>query len=480
MKKERTPRQPKVWEALLALIFVIAVVVAAIRTKVGIQMGLAMGGCTAIVFALLMGNKWSDIQDTVKRVVGDSATTLLILLSVGMMVGIWIIGGTVPTLLYYGLKICSPNIIVPLAFVLCAITSLFTGTSFGSIATMGLALFGVGTSMGISAPLMAGAVCSGAFFGDKMSPLSDTTLLASATSGVKLFDHITSLLFVTVPASLISIVVYGLLGMRYASGDVDLSAVKVLSDSLLGSCHVSVLMLVPLLFVLVLSAMRKPTIPVFAGGLVIGCIWAMVFQGASLNDVISAAINGFVSATGNADVDKLLSRGGALSMAETIFLCIGAGMFSGIFERTGVLHRLMDSLCKVVKSVGGLVLSLTVTGIVLMFGGAGQSCTLSLPAIAFRNAFDDMDVNPCVMSRTLECTGTVLGSIVPWDASAILYTGLFGVSVAQYLPFNLIALLSPILAVVTAFIGFGVFKSNETVHFTLKCKKYDKQTGKPL
>lgn len=154
MKKERTPRQPKVWEALLALIVVIAVVVAAIRTKVGIQMGLAMGGCTAIVFALLMGNKWSDIQDTVKRVVGDSATTLLILLSVGMMVGIWIIGGTVPTLLYYGLKICSPNIIVPLAFVLCAITSLFTGTSFGSIATMGLALFGVGTSMGISAPLM--------------------------------------------------------------------------------------------------------------------------------------------------------------------------------------------------------------------------------------------------------------------------------------------------------------------------------------
>ena len=304
--------------------------------------------------------------------------------------------------------------------------------------------------------------------------------MASATSGVKLFDHITSLLFVTVPASLISIVVYGLLGMRYASSDVDLSAVKVLSDSLLGSCRVGVLMLVPLLFVLVLSAMRKPTIPVFAGGLVIGCIWAMVFQGASLNDVISAAINGFVSATGNADVDKLLSRGGALSMAETIFLCIGAGMFSGIFERTGVLHRLMDSLCKVVKSVGGLVLSLTVTGIVLMFGGAGQSCTLSLPAIAFRNAFDDMDVNPCVMSRTLECTGTVLGSIVPWDASAILYTGLFGVSVAQYLPFNLIALLSPILAVVTAFIGFGVFKSNETVHFTLKCKKYDKQTGKPL
>ena len=196
--------------------------------------------------------------------------------------------------------------------------------------------------------------------------------------------------------------------------------------------------------------------------------------------MVTAAISGFVSTTGNADVDSLLSRGGALGMAETIFLCIGAGMFSGIFERTGVLSKLMEYLRRVVKSVGGLVFSLTATGVALMFGGAGQSCTLTLPAIELGDAFDEMDVNRSVMSRTLECTGTVLGSIVPWDASSILYTGLFGESVIQYLPFNLLAILSPILAVVTAYIGFGVFRSDEPVHFTLKLKKYDKQTGKPL
>lgn len=345
---------------------------------------------------------------------------------------------------------------------------------------MGIALIGIAQGLGVPVEMAAGAIISGALVGDKLSPLSDTTLLASATSGVKLFDHIMSLLYVTLPASIIAIVVYTVLGLRYGSAEADLSAVRVLSDSLLSSCNVGVLMLVPLLFVLVLSAMKQPTIPVFAGGLVLGCIWAMVFQGASLDSVISAAISGFVSNTGNAEVDELLSRGGALGMAETIFLCIGAGMFSGIFECTGVLHRLMDSLCKVVKSVGGLVLALTATGTALMFGGAGQSCTLSLPAIAFRDAFDDMDVNPCVMSRTLECTGTVLGSIVPWDASAILYTGLFGVTVTQYLPFNLLATLSPILAVVTAYVGFGVFRRDEAVHLTLKCKKYNKQTGKPI
>ena len=432
--------------ALLGFLLPLAVLLTLIFQGVSIMLGLTAAICVEGLFGIYLGYSWDELEESAMKGIGRVNQTVIVMILIGMLIGVWISAGSVQTMLYYGVNLINPKIFLPIAFIICIITSIVTGTSWGTAGTMGIALIGIAQGLGVPVEMAAGAIISGALVGDKLSPLSDTTLLASATSGVKLFDHITSLLYVTVPASIISIVVYGLLGMRYASGDVDLSAVKVLSDSLLGSCHVSVLMLVPLLFVLVLSAMRKPTIPVFAGGLVIGCIWAMAFQGASLNDVISAAINGFVSATGNADVDKLLSRGGALSMAETIFLCIGAGMFSGIFERTGV----------------------------------GQSCTLSLPAIAFRNAFDDMDVNPCVMSRTLECTGTVLGSIVPWDASAILYTGLFGVSVAQYLPFNLIALLSPILAVVTAFIGFGVFKSNETVHFTLKCKKYDKQTGKPL
>lgn len=466
--------------ALFGFFIPLVVLLILIFLGVSIMLGLTAAICVEGLFGIFLGYSWEELEESAMKGIGRVNQTVIVMILIGMLIGVWISAGSVQTMLYYGVNLINPRLFLPVAFIICIITSIVTGTSWGTAGTMGIALIGIAQGLGVPVEMAAGAIISGALVGDKLSPLSDTTLLASATSGVKLFDHISSLLYVTVPASIIAVIVYTVLGLRYGSGEVDLSAVKVLSDSLLGSCNIGVLMLIPLLFVLVLSAMKKPTIPVFAGGLVLGCVWAMAFQGASLSDVMTAAISGFVSNTGNADVDELLSRGGALGMAETIFLCIGAGMFSGVFERTGVLHRLMDSLCKVVKSVGGLVLSLTVTGTALMFGGAGQSCTLSLPAIAFRDAFEDMDVNPCVMSRTLECTGTVLGSIVPWDASAILYTGLFGVSVIQYLPFNLLAILSPVLAVVTAYIGFGVFKSNEAVHFTLKLKKYDKQTGKPL
>lgn len=477
MKKKR---ELTIGMALFGFFAPLVVLLTLIFQGVSIMLGLTAAICVEGLFGIFLGYSWEELEESAMKGIGRVNQTVIVMILIGMLIGVWISAGSVQTMLYYGVNLINPKLFLPVAFIICIITSIVTGTSWGTAGTMGIALIGIAQGLGVPVEMAAGAIISGALVGDKLSPLSDTTLLASATSGVKLVDHITSLLYVTMPASIIAIVIYGVLGMRYGGGEADLSAVKVLSDSLLGSCNVGLLMLVPLLFVLVLSALKKPTIPVFAGGLVLGCVWAMIFQDASLNDVITSAISGFVSNTGNADVDKLLTRGGALGMAETIFLCIGAGMFSGIFERTGVLHRLMDSLRKVVKSVGGLVLSLTATGLALMFGGAGQSCTLSLPAIAFRSAFDDMDVNTCVMSRTLECTGTVLGSIVPWDASAILYTGLFGVSVAQYLPFNLIAILSPVLAVVTAYIGFGVFKSNEPVHMTLKCKKFDKQTGKPI
>ena len=477
MKKKR---ELSIGLALFGFFAPLVVLLAIIFSGVSIMLGLTAAICVEGLFGVWLGHSWEELEESAMKGIGRVNQTVIVMILIGMLIGVWISAGSVQTMLYYGINLITPKLFLPVAFIICVITSLVTGTSWGTAGTMGIALIGVAQGLEIPVEMAAGAIISGALVGDKLSPLSDTTLLASATSGVKLFDHIMSLMYVTVPASIIALITYTLLGMHHGSAEADLSAIQVLSDTLQNSCNLNVFMLIPLLFVLVLSAMRKPTIPVFAGGLVLGCVWAMVFQGATLTEVVTAAISGFVSTTGNADVDSLLSRGGALGMAETIFLCIGAGMFSGIFERTGVLSKLMEYLRRVVKSVGGLVFSLTATGVALMFGGAGQSCTLSLPAIAFGDAFDEMDVNRSVMSRTLECTGTVLGSIVPWDASSILYTGLFGVSVIQYLPFNLLAILSPILAVVTAYIGFGVFRSDEPVHFTLKLKKYDKQTGKPL
>lgn len=457
MKKERTPRQPKVWEALLALIFVIAVVVAAIRTKVGIQMGLAMGGCTAIVFALLMGNKWSDIQDTVKRVVGDSATTLLILLSVGMMVGIWIIGGTVPTLLYYGLKICSPNIIVPLAFVLCAITSLFTGTSFGSIATMGLALFGVGTSMGISAPLMAGAVCSGAFFGDKMSPLSDTTNVAADMSGTPLYDHIGSMMYTTVPATVICLVLYTVLVIRNASANADLSNIELILDTLGANFNISVIALVPAVLVLLTSALKAPAVPAMLGCTAISGVFACLLQKISLSAMLGAAMNGFSSDTGVAMVDKILSRGGMTSMYSTVAIIILSATMGAVLEKSGVIDSLVNNvLLKAVHKPCGLILSTMVYCYSLLLISGHQVMPIILGGRTFRPAYDRMGIQSKVLSRTLEDTCTIGAPMVPWGTSCAYMFSVLGIGIA-YIPYAFLCYIVPLFAILYACTGWFVW-----------------------
>lgn len=458
MKKERTPRQPKVWEALLALVCVIAVVVAAIRTKVGIQMGLAMGGCTAIVFALLMGNKWSDIQNTVKRVVGDSATTLLILLSVGMMVGIWIIGGTVPTLLYYGLKICSPNIIVPLTFVLCAITSLFTGSSFGSIATMGLALFGVGTSMGISAPLMAGAVCSGAFFGDKLSPLSDTTNVAADMSGTPLYDHIGSMMYTTVPATVICLVLYTVLGIRNASANADLSNIELMLDTLGANFNISVIALIPALLVLVTSALKVPAVPAMLGCTAVSGVFACLLQKVSLSAMLGAAMNGFSSDTGVVMVDKILSRGGMVSMYSTVAIIILSATMGAVLEMSGVIDSLVNNvLLKAVHKPCGLILSTMVYCYSLLLISGHQVMPIILGGRTFRPAYDRMGIESKVLSRTLEDTCTIGAPLVPWGTSCAYMFSVLGIGIA-YIPYSFLCYIVPLFSILYACTGWFVWR----------------------
>lgn len=420
-------------------------------------MGLAMGGCTAIVFALLMGNKWSDIQDTIKRVVGDSATTLLILLSVGMMVGIWIIGGTVPTLLYYGLKICSPNIIVPLTFVLCAITSLFTGTSFGSIATMGLALFGVGTSMGISAPLMAGAVCSGAFFGDKMSPLSDTTNVAADMSGTPLYDHIGSMMYTTVPATVICLVLYTVLGIRNASANADLSNIEMILDTLGANFNISVIALVPAVLVLLTSALKVPAVPAMLGCTAVSGVFACLLQKISLSAMLGAAMNGFSSDTGVAMVDKILSRGGMTSMYSTVAIIILSATMGAVLEKSGVIDSLVNNvLLKAVHKPCGLILSTMVYCYSLLLISGHQVMPIILGGRTFRPAYDRMGIQSKVLSRTLEDTCTIGAPMVPWGTSCAYMFSVLGIGIA-YIPYAFLCYIVPLFAILYACTGWFVW-----------------------
>lgn len=460
MNEKREAKIPSLWQALLVLVCVIAGLVAAIRSGVGIQIGLAIGGCIAICASLLFGVKWDEIYENVVRVVGSSASTLLILLSVGMMVGVWIIGGTVPSLLYYGLKLCSPSIIVPLTFVLCAVTSLFTGSSFGSIATMGLALFGVGTSMGISGALMAGAVCSGAFFGDKMSPLSDTTNVAADMSGTNLYSHIGSMLYTTLPIVVVCLVLYSVLGARAAASNADLSNIQGMMETLEANFNISVLALLPAVLVLVVSALRVPAVPAMLGCTVVSCVFAMLLQGANLSAVLTAAMSGFTSDTGNALVDKILSRGGMSSMYGTIAIIILSSTMGAALESSGVITALMDEgLLKHIHKPRGLILSTMVYCYTLLFISGHQVMPIILGGRTFRPAYDKMGIQSRVLSRTLEDTCTIGAPMVPWGTSAAYMASVLGIGIS-YIPYAFLSYLVPVVAIVYAVTGLNVWKTD--------------------
>ncbi len=459
MNENHEVKTPSLWQALLVLVCVIAGLVAAIRSGVGIQIGLAIGGCIAICASLLFHVKWDIIYQNITRVVGSSASTLLILLSVGMMVGVWIIGGTVPSLLYYGLKLCSPTIIVPLTFILCAVTSLFTGSSFGSIATMGLALFGVGTSMGISGALMAGAVCSGAFFGDKMSPLSDTTNVAADMSGTNLYSHIGSMLYTTLPAVVICLVLYSVLGARAAAANADLSNIQGMMETLEANFNISILALLPALLVLVVSALRVPAVPAMLGCTAVSCVFAMLLQGANLSTVLSAAMNGFSSDTGNALVDKILSRGGMSSMYGTIAIIILSSTMGAALESSGIITALMeDGLLKHIHKPRGLILSTMVYCYTLLFISGHQVMPIILGGRTFRPAYDKMGIQSRVLSRTLEDTCTIGAPMVPWGTSAAYMGSVLGIGIS-YIPYAFLSYIVPIVAIVYAFTGWNIWKT---------------------
>lgn len=458
-----TTYRPSLAQSAILLVCVIGIVVYAIKIQVGIQIALTLGATMAIVGALILKQKWNDIQANIMKVVGDSAVTLLILVSVGMMVGIWIVGGTVPALLYYGLKLCTPSIIVPLTFILCGVTSVFTGTSFGSIATMGLALYGVGIGMGVPAPLIAGAVCSGAYFGDKMSPLSDTTNVAAVMSGTDLYAHIGSMLRTTVPASLVALVIYAVLGVKYTAGNANLSDIEMMMTTLEENFNITPLALIPALLVLVVSAKRMPAVPALLGCTVISALFAVVLQGASLIDVLGAAMNGFVSESGVNMVDKILSRGGISMMYGTIAVILMSATMGAALETSGIIKVLVeDGLLKAVKKPRGLILSTMAYCYTLLLISGHQVMPIILGGRTFKPAYDEMGIDSKVLSRTLEDTATIGAPLVPWSASAIYMVTVLGVTTA-YIPYAFMCYIVPMFSILYACTGLFVWKKDGSV-----------------
>jgi NhaC family Na+:H+ antiporter len=412
----------------------------------------------AVVAMLGLNYSWKEIEEGIVDTIKMSMGAVLILMIIGMVVGTWILAGIVPTMIYYGLKVLSPGIFLIATLIICSIVSLATGSSWTTAATVGIALMGVGMGLGIPSHIIAGAIISGAYFGDKMSPLSDTTNLAPAMAGADLFDHIRHMLYTTGPSFIISAVLFGIIGMRYAGGELNTVAIDELLAGLQGAFNLSPILLLAPVLVIVIVVLKTPAIPGLFGGAVLGGLFAAMFQGAGMSDIIGAMHYGYASETGIAAIDSLLSRGGMDSMMWTVSLILCAMTFGGVMERTGMLQSIADQMLKLAKNTGSLVVATIFTAVAMNLIAGDQYLSIVIPGRMFKAAYDKRGLAPKNLSRVLEDSGTLTSAMIPWNTCGAYMITTLGIAPWTYIPYTFLNVLNPLVSIFYGFTGITMEK----------------------
>jgi NhaC family Na+:H+ antiporter len=385
--------------------------------------------------------------------------SVLILMVVGMMIGTWILGGIVPSMIVYGLKVLSPEIFLVATLLICSIVALGTGSSWSTAGTIGVALIGVGQGLGIPSSMIGGAIISGAYFGDKMSPLSDTTNLAPAVAGTDLFSHIRHMMYTTVPGYLMTLIFFAALGLRF-SGQMTTTAIESMSMTLETHFFIHPVLLIPPVLVIIMVIRRAPPLPALLAGTILGGIAAWLFQGASFVRITQAAYSGYASATSNALVDNLITKGGIMSMMETIALIICALAFGGIMEKTGMLAAIANSLLERVRSSGSLIGATILSCIGANLIAPNQYMSLVIPGRMFKDAYDAKHLHPKNLSRVLEDAGTLSSPLIPWNTCGAFMHVTLGVHPFAYLPYAFFNLITPVISSVYGFTGYSIVKTD--------------------
>jgi NhaC family Na+:H+ antiporter len=459
---EKPTKQMALGWALIPLIFLIIALVTTMRVFKGDpHLPILATAIVAAIIGAINGSTWSKMEAGIANTIRVASPAILILLIIGMIIGTWILAGIVPALIYYGLQILSPGFFLVTAAIICCIVSLATGSSWTTAGTVGIALIGIGQGFGIPLPMVAGAIVSGAYFGDKMSPLSDTTNLAPAMAGATLFDHIRHMVYTTTPSLLIALALYYFIGRNYASNDLDYSQIELMLHSLASQFRINLWLLLPPLLVIVIVVARVPAIPGLTVGVVIGAIWAGLFQKAGMTAIIRAAHYGFVSETGVKAVDALLTRGGLDSMMWTISLILCAMTLAGVLESTGILNSLATAIVKLARNTGSLVLATVCACIGTNLVAGDQYLSIVVPGRLFKPLYAQRRLKPKNLSRVLEDAGTLSSPLVPWNTcGAFMYTTL-GVYPFVYLPFAFLNLINPLVSIFYGFTGLTMEKFSD-------------------
>lgn len=473
--EEREIKQPKLYQALISFGGLVVVMMIGIKVfEVDPHIPMFIGVIISAIMAMVLGYKWSDIEKMMIDGISKAMQSILILAIVGMMIGAWLLSGTIPTMIYYGLKLLSPSIFLVAAVLICSITSLATGTSWGTMGTMGLALIGIGSGLGMPVGPTAGAVICGAYFGDKLSPLSDTTNLAPAMAGTDVFTHVKYMLKSTIVAYVISLVFFGIYGFMHASGgNADTSQAEILIQGIRDTFNINPLLLLPPLVVILAIALKVPAIPGITMGFIVAAVMAPIFQGdlaifnddlelihngANLGDILSVSLNGFICNTDIESLNDLLTTGGLMNMSSSILMTVIAMMFGGIMEGSGQLAVIIEAIIRHIKGDAGLIGATEATCVLSNVVMPEQYISILVPGRMYAPAYRERGIHPKSLSNALESAGTVTSCLVPWNTCGMFIKNTLGVATLTYAPWAIFNYTMPIICFVMAFIGVTVTK----------------------
>ncbi|MDO5755538.1 MAG: Na+/H+ antiporter NhaC [Tissierellia bacterium] len=436
-----------------------------------------LSGIFAGIIAYSLGYRWTELQEGIIEKISRALPATLILWSVGLLIGAWMYSGTVPMLIYYGVAIINPKHLLVTAFIISAILSMVTGTSWGSVGTIGVAIMGIANGLNVPLPAAAGAVVGGAYFGDKLSPFSDTTNLAPIAAGSELYEHIRHMLYTTIPATVVSLIIYGIAGVGIApQGDVS-AQVAELQGQLSSVFQFSWILFLPVIIIIAGSLLKLPTLPVMIITSIFSVFLGSFVQGFALKDGFSSLINGFnveMARTGveySEDIIRLINRGGAVSVTATTVLVFCAMGFAGIMSKAGLLDVVLKALLNHVKTTAGLILSTIASCCTVAFVTGNSYLSILIPGELFSDAYIERNLHPKNLSRTLEDSGTVLVPLIPWSAAGAYMTETLGVPTAQYLPWAVLNYTGILFAILLAMTGFGIAKINDREKNELKMKR---------
>lgn len=415
------------------------------------------------VVALLHGYSLKDVEDFFLDGCRGAVLPAMILMVVGAVIGSWIVSGIVPTIIYYGLGFLTPSTFLVAGFAMCCLISFFTGSSYTAISTIGIALLGIGMGLEINPAITAGMIVSGSLFGDKMSPFSDSTNMAAAAAGTDVFDHVYSMLYTTVPAVIISAILYFVLGLKHAGNAMDMTAIDNIRTTIAANFNITPIVLIIPILTIFMTIKKVPPIMALVISAVAGIVFAFIFQPQfTFKTIMDSLGSGFTINTEIADVNKLLSRGGMMNMMGAVcltFLVLGMGQ---ILQRIGVMDAVLGKLAAAVNSSKALVITTLAACLLTTMVCASQYVAIVLPGQVMQPAYTRLKIKKRVLSRTLEDGGTIFCFLLPWTTSGVYVPGVLGVPVLSYAPYAFFCLACPILCVIYALTGFAIFKEEET------------------